>query len=801
MFVKFYLTPVLLFVPLVLLFVPLNVSAQLFEPPIDNLFSRLTSESGINFIKDDSKNPESPSVCVAPPANLVSWYRGENNANDAQGTNNGTLNGGADFAPGKVGSGVRFNAPNEYLLVPASPGLDVGAGGSLTLEAWVNPISPNSGGSGHGPIFEWGNGSGVQLGRFNNGQLFANVVDAGPNNHFIFTPDNTLTTNQFQHVALTYTNATGIGIIYVNGVAVATLNLGIFTPRTNSEMRLGLRGSDDSFNGIIDEATIYNRALSQTEIQAIVNAGSAGKCDAPLRISPIIANVAAGDGGFFVFGGGGSQTYINNGGANPKGAWTINKTGGTVTAATSLILLTGQPLNITSGTLYLSSNSNLRAGALTIAANGRLVNDSSTTITLGGNLMNDGTIDLQGGGSNCPQTDTILIRSSSGVQRTWTGGGRYRLVDVDVQDMGGTGTKTVFSGTNSGGNNASWVFNSGCPTALSIAPLSANVQTGATQTFTGNGGFPNYTFSISINNSGATINPTTGVYTAGATAGVTDTVRVTDVFGSTREATVNVSVAVNRLAFVVQPSNTNGGGLIFPFVQVAIQDAGGNTITTATNAITIAVGNNPNNGTLFGTLTQNAVNGIAVFNNVGIIIGGDGYTLTAASGSLTGATSNPFNVVSPFIVKNTNGGGFGSFGNAISYSNFVAGTQVISFNIGGTAPFSILVVSGLPEIAQPVVIDGTTQPGYAGSPLIEIHPFFLGDRPHGLKITGGNSTVKGLVINRFLRAIEINGGGGNIIQGNSTKQGITFGKQLNLVKFRDDKNRIYRRANKGVALS
>ena len=40
-------------------------------------------------------------------------------------------------------------------------------------------------------------------------------------------------------------------------------------------------GSQYFFNGLLDEPSIYNRALSQTEIQAIYHAGSAGKCTAP----------------------------------------------------------------------------------------------------------------------------------------------------------------------------------------------------------------------------------------------------------------------------------------------------------------------------------------------------------------------------------------------------------------------------------------------------------------------------------------------------------------------------------------
>ena len=66
-----------------------------------------------------------------------------------------------------------------------------------------------------------------------------------------------------------------------------------------------------------------------------------------------------------------------------------------------------------------------------------------------------------------------------------------------------------------------------------------------------------------------------------------------------------------------------------------------------------------------------------------------------------------------------------------------------------------------------MVIDGTTQPGFSGTPLIEIDGANAGTYTVGLTITAGNTTIKGLVINRFgLSAIQISSGGGDVIQGN-----------------------------------
>src|SRR5437870_7078678 len=63
-----------------------------------------------------------------------------------------------------------------------------------------------------------------------------------------------------------------------------------------------------------------------------------------------------------------------------------------------------------------------------------------------------------------------------------------------------------------------------------------------------------------------------------------------------------------KVAFTVQPSNATAGAGIAP--AVAIQDAAGNTVTSATNAVTVVLGANPAGGALSGTTTVDAVNGV-----------------------------------------------------------------------------------------------------------------------------------------------------------------------------------------------
>jgi M6 family metalloprotease-like protein/CSLREA domain-containing protein len=103
---------------------------------------------------------------------------------------------------------------------------------------------------------------------------------------------------------------------------------------------------------------------------------------------------------------------------------------------------------------------------------------------------------------------------------------------------------------------------------------------------------------------------------------------------------------------------------------------------------------------------------------------------------------------------------------AIQEANFIEDTTEIEFNIG-TGSAMIQPLSALPAITNPISIDGTSQPGYAGTPLIEINGQSTSGSS-GLQITASaaGSSVKGLVINRFQIGIELNGGNANTIQNN-----------------------------------
>ena len=118
----------------------------------------------------------------------------------------------------------------------------------------------------------------------------------------------------------------------------------------------------------------------------------------------------------------------------------------------------------------------------------------------------------------------------------------------------------------------------------------------------------------------------------------------------------NGNYNVNQLVFTTQPSNTGVGLTITPAVVVTARDSSNNTLTTFTGGITVAIGSGP--GTLSGTTTQNAVAGVATFNDLSINQVANGYTLKASpDGVVFDATSTAFNI-DTFYVDNQ--GNFGT---------------------------------------------------------------------------------------------------------------------------------------------
>jgi hypothetical protein len=132
------------------------------------------------------------------------------------------------------------------------------------------------------------------------------------------------------------------------------------------------------------------------------------------------------------------------------------------------------------------------------------------------------------------------------------------------------------------------------------------------------------------------------------------------------------------------------------------------------------------------------------------------------SGALNGTVR-----AATFTVTSTADSGNGSLRQAILSANLSAGTDSIRFTVGGAGVVNIIPRTELPALTGPVIIDGATQPGFAGTPLIRILGTNLSTAGSGLRVLGGGSTVRALWISGFAVAgLRLETAGSNVVVGN-----------------------------------
>ena len=224
-------------------------------------------------------------ACVAPPDGLISWWPGEGSASDIIGSNNGTLVNGVPFVKGMVGNAfsLRDNTA-AHVSVPSSPSLNVGTS-DFSMDAWIKTDSRK-----HIQTIqdkrEGPHAVGYHFFLQNDPYLGMQIND--PSGSTQATAFLDILDGRYHHVAVSVRRNLKDGIrLYVDGVSVnATVNsdLRLRTDLDNSApFLIGGHSYDNdvnSFDGVIDEFEFFNRALSDAEVKAIYDAGSAGKCKA-----------------------------------------------------------------------------------------------------------------------------------------------------------------------------------------------------------------------------------------------------------------------------------------------------------------------------------------------------------------------------------------------------------------------------------------------------------------------------------------------------------------------------------------
>ncbi|MEO7326657.1 MAG: LamG domain-containing protein [Dokdonella sp.] len=225
--------------------------------------------------------------CISPPPGRIFWLAADGDLDDRARFHNGVADGTVPFVPGKVGEAVNFDTDADAVFTDVTPDEQKALENTFTWELWARPTDTtpdcaeaqegNCSGvaqrfaifPGHGDFADEA-GVGLVIG--------TNAICVSEHASFhvpcLLRYDTTLT--DWTHIAVVMEDRTPR--LYVNGVLVRT---GVQSARTHAYASWDTIGSGRGlghFRGDLDEVSLYDRALTETEIQGIFAAGSAGKC-------------------------------------------------------------------------------------------------------------------------------------------------------------------------------------------------------------------------------------------------------------------------------------------------------------------------------------------------------------------------------------------------------------------------------------------------------------------------------------------------------------------------------------------
>lgn len=252
-----------------------------------------------------SSGAASAQTCVTPPSGLIAWWTLDETsgiiAKDSVGTEPAAYFGTPPpiQTTGLVGGALKFNGSTDFLSAPNS---NIWAFGTndFTIELWANFSVAPGGSVGHpGAVF-----IGNDEGPFNRNKWFfavgggflyfhINGPALGPQ-FFPLVPFSP-SVGVWYHLAVVRSGSTYT--IFINGSPGGSATNANAIPAPNAPLTIGQAESLGFMNGILDEISVYNRALSQAELQAIASAGSAGKCKTATSTTRSISPSTGGDTG------------------------------------------------------------------------------------------------------------------------------------------------------------------------------------------------------------------------------------------------------------------------------------------------------------------------------------------------------------------------------------------------------------------------------------------------------------------------------------------------------------------------
>jgi hypothetical protein len=498
----------------------------------------------------------------------------------------------------------------------------------------------------------------------------------------------------FRHIVIVADSLNDFITVYRNGTPWITGNAYTSIPAGGTMTRLGrgVAGSEEYFDGDIDELRIYSGALEPSEITALYTAGATAPArlvftsqpaqvglGVPIAPSVCVAVEDALGRPMPTFSGSVTMTLGNNpGDATLGGTTTVAASGGAacfanltvsavgsgytlVPAASNAVGEESAPFDVIDqglAALVVTTAVGTQAAGETLAP--ELVVEART----GGGLLVtdfDGPVTIAiangPGGAVLDGTTTVLAENGIAVfadlKLTTAGAGYVLEATTPGAAAGATNPFTVTAGA------ATRVGITQAPTSgMTGVALSPALVASAYDAY---GNFANsYAGTLSValvtSPSGAELEGTTNVAAVAGVATFSNllldlpgayTLEIgAEGLGSDTTGTITVAAAgATKLLFVQEPiGGTVNAALAPPVIVHALTDD--DAIAAGFDGpVTVALGANPGGATLGGTLTVNAVNGVATFANLSINVAANGYTLLATSPDLLPSTTSTFDVV------------------------------------------------------------------------------------------------------------------------------------------------------------
>lgn len=222
-------------------------------------------------------------TCTPPPAGLIDWWPGDGNTKDIIGGNDGSIEGGVTFAAGEVRTAFTFDGTGALALGSA------GAVGTsdFTIDFWLKSSSTNTQGvlgkrtaCATSPFYDIRILSVADYNGAYPGHLLIELQDG--RNGYEFPSSRQVNDGAFHLIALVRQGLTLS--LYIDGALDSSATSPyVIDPSNSGVLTAGQSacngvGPNSPLTGQMDEIEFYDRALALSEIQAIYNAGTAGKC-------------------------------------------------------------------------------------------------------------------------------------------------------------------------------------------------------------------------------------------------------------------------------------------------------------------------------------------------------------------------------------------------------------------------------------------------------------------------------------------------------------------------------------------